>query len=284
MSTNLDVSSLFSVRGKTVLITGGSSGIGKMMALGFAQNGAKVYIAARKEKQLQEAVQEISAVSTGGPAQYIVANLNSKAGCDALVSEFKKRESKLHVLINNSGITWGAPYDDFPEEKGWDNVFAVNVKSIFYMTAGLTDLLAKDSTNADPGRVINISSVASVDPASEGSLSADGNGTWSYQPSKAAVNHLTSSLAVKLIKQNITVNAILPGVFPSKMTAFGLRTAGDKLFIAGQPTGRYGQPSDIAGLALFYASPASSHITGTHTMLDGGARFTRMAIAPTVKL
>ncbi|KAF6758257.1 rhamnolipids biosynthesis 3-oxoacyl-reductase [Ephemerocybe angulata] len=284
MSQDLTASSLFSVKGKIVLITGGGSGIGKMMALGFAQNGAKVYIAARKEKQLQEAVSDINKVSTGGNAGYIVANLNSRAGCDALIAEFRKREKKLHVLINNSGVTWGGPYNDFPEEKGWDNIFAVNVKSIFYMTAGLSDLLAKDATNADPGRVINISSVASVEPSAEGSLSADGNGTWSYQPSKAAVNHLTSTLAVKLVGQNVTVNAILPGLFPSKMTAFGLRTAGDEVFIKGQPTGRYGQASDVAGMALFYASPASAHVTGTHTILDGGARYTRQAIAASVKL
>ncbi|KAJ3539500.1 hypothetical protein NMY22_g4714 [Coprinellus aureogranulatus] len=281
---DLRLSSLFRVQGKIVLVTGGGSGIGKMMATGFAQNGAKVYIAARKEKQLQEAVNDINKVATGPKAQYIVANLSSRKGCDDLVAEFKKREQKLHVLINNSGITWGGPYNDFPEEKGWDNVFAVNVKSIFYMTAGLTELLVtKDATNTDPGRVINISSTASVDPAAEGPLSAGGNGTWSYQPSKAAVNHLTSSLAVKLLPRHVTVNAILPGLFPSKMTAFGFKTAGEGL-LSGQPTGRCGAPSDIAGLAIFLASPASSHITGTHTLIDGGSRYNAHAIAPAVKL
>jgi len=284
MSNDLRVPNLFKVEGKTVLVTGGSSGIGKMMAMGFAQNGAKVYIAARKEKQLQEAVEEIDKVATGAKATYIVANLGSKAGCMALIAEFRKRESQLHVLVNNSGITWGGSFTDFPEEKGWDNVFAVNVKSIFYMTAGLSDLLAKDKTNLDPGRVINISSTASVEPAAEGALSADGNGTWSYQPSKAAVNHLTSTLAVKLISDNITVNAICPGLFPSKMTAFGLRTAGEEAFRSSQPTGRYGAPSDIAGLALFLASPASAHITGTHILIDGGSRFNSHAAAPALKL
>ncbi|TEB31322.1 rhamnolipids biosynthesis 3-oxoacyl-reductase [Coprinellus micaceus] len=280
---DLRASNLFRVQGKIVLVTGGGSGIGKMMATGFAQNGAKVYIAARKEKQLQEAVNDINKVATGPKAQYIVANLNSRKGCDALVEEFKKHEQKLHVLVNNSGITWGGAYNDFPEEKGWDNVFAVNVKSIFYMTAGLTELLAKDSNNADPGRVINISSTASVDPSSEGLLSADGNGTWSYQPSKAAVNHLTSSLAIKLLPRNVTVNAILPGLFPSKMTAFGFQTASEGL-LSSQPTGRCGGPSDIAGLALFLASPASAHVTGTHTIIDGGSRYGSHAIAPAVKL
>ncbi|KAF8959741.1 hypothetical protein BDZ97DRAFT_1836782 [Flammula alnicola] len=284
MSSDLRLESLFRVTGKIVLVTGGGSGIGKMIAAGFAQNGAKVYIAARKENQLKEAVADINKVATGPKADYIVANVGSKAGCNALIAEFRKKENKLHVLVNNSGITWGGPFLDFPEEKGWDNVFNVNVKSIFYMTAGLSDLLIKGSTNLDPGRVINISSTASVEPESEGALSAEGNGTWSYQPSKAAVNHLTSQLAYKLNPSHVTVNAICPGLFPSKMTAFGLKTAGEEAFNAGQPTGRFGAPSDIAGLALFLASPASAHITGTHTLLDGGSRFTRHSIAPVLKL
>jgi NAD(P)-dependent dehydrogenase (short-subunit alcohol dehydrogenase family) len=280
---DLTINSLFNVRGKIVLVTGGSSGIGKMIAAGFAQNGAKVYIAARKEAQLKQAAEEITKTSPIA-VQYIPANVGSRAGCDALIAEFKKRENKLHVLVNNSGITWGGPYSDFPEEKGWDNVFNVNVKSIFYMTAGLTDLLSKDADNRDPGRVINISSTASVDPRAEGPLSKDGDGTWSYQPSKAAVNQLTSTLALKLGPQHITVNAILPGLFPSKMTAFGIQTVGKEAFASGQPTGRIGSPYDVAGTALFLASTASAHVTGTHTLLDGGARYGRAALTATTKL
>jgi len=284
MSSDLRLDSLFKVAGKVVLVTGGSSGIGKMIAAGFAQNGAKVYIASRKENQLKQALVDINQVASGPKADYIVANIGSKAGCDALIAEFRKREDNIHVLVNNSGITWGGPFNDFPEEKGWDNVFNVNVKSIFYMTAGLSDLLAKDKTNLDPGRVINISSTASVDPHSEGVLSEDGNGTWSYQPSKAAVNHLTSSLAVKLAPQHITVNAICPGIFPSKMTAFGFKTVGSEAFAASSPTGRYGAPSDVAGLTLFLSSPASSHITGAHIILDGGSRYWRDGVVSTPKL
>lgn len=283
MASDLKISSLFNVKGKTVLVTGGGSGIGKMIAAGFAQNGANVYIAARKEKQLQEAAADIKKGATGN-VNYIVANVSSKAGCDALIQEFRKRESKLHVLVNNSGVTWGGPYDDFPEEKGWDNIFNVNVKSIFYMTAGLTDLLTKDANNVDPARVINISSTSSVDPACESPLSDAGNGTWSYQPSKAAVNHLTSALALKLGPHHVTVNAILPGLFPSKMTAFGLRTAGEEIFESVQPTGRFGRPEDMAGLALFLASPASAHVTGTHTIIDGGARYNSPGITASTKL
>ncbi|PBK62987.1 NAD(P)-binding protein [Armillaria solidipes] len=282
-SPDLSLASLFNVKGKIVLVTGGGSGIGKMIAAGFAQNGAKVYIAARKESQLKEAVADLQK-SASEKVSYIVGNVATKAGCDAIIAEFKKHESKLHVLVNNSGITWGGPYDNFPEEKGWDNVFNVNVKSIFYMTAGLTELLAKESDAYDPGRVINISSTASVEPESEHSLSSPGNGTWSSRLTSLAVNHLTSSLAVKLGPRHVTVNAILPGLFPSKMTAFGFKTTGEKAFIASQPTGRYGTPQDMAGLALFLASPGSSHITGTHTLLDGGSRYVAQRIAGQVKL
>ncbi|KAJ7290167.1 hypothetical protein C8J57DRAFT_337488 [Mycena rebaudengoi] len=269
---DLSIPSLFDVKGKIVLVTGGGVGIGKMIATGFARNGATVYIAARKESQLKEAVEDMKKVAKA-EVHYIVANVGSKAGCQALIAEFKKRENKLHVLVNNSGITWGGPFLDFPEDKGWDNVFNVNVKSIFYMTSGLSDYLAKDSTSLDPGRVINISSTASVEPNSEGPLSEAGNGTWSYQSSKAAVNHLTTQLAVKLAPSFITVNAILPGVYPSKMTAFGFKKSGDKM-VAGQPMGRVGSPGDMAGLALFLASPAAAHITAAHIITDGGARLT----------
>ncbi|KAJ8093459.1 hypothetical protein PM082_020316 [Marasmius tenuissimus] len=294
---DLAIPSLYNVKGKIVLVTGGSSGLGKMFATGFAQNGAKVYIASRKEAQLKAAVAEISK-SAKGPVNYIVANVGSKAGCDALISELKKRENKLHVLVNNSGITWGGPYSDFPEEKGWDNIFNVNVKSIFY------NLLSKDANSYDPGRIINISSVASVSPHAETPLAADGNGTWSYQPSKAAVNHLTSVLALKLGPQHITVNAIVPGyekltivcnpstdsliyflsVFPSRMTSFGFQNAGEEAFTSVQPTGRVGSPQDAAGVVLFLSSPASAHVTGAHIILDGGARFVSAPIAPSTKL
>lgn len=282
-SPNLSVSSLFTVTGKVALVTGGGSGIGKMIAAGLSQNGAKVYIAARKESQLKETVEELNKGLSTGSVHYIVANVGTKAGCDALISEIKKRESKLHILVNNSGVTWGAPMDDFPESKGWDNLMAVNVKSIFYMTAGLSDLLAKESDSYDPGRIINISSMASITARVEGELSSPGHGTWSYATSKAAVNHLTSQLAVTLGPRHITVNAVLPGVYPSKMTAFGFKKHGDAM-AAGQPTGRVGIPQDIAGLALFLVSPASAHVTGAHIPTDGGATLAGLLGARAAKL
>ncbi|KAG8742607.1 hypothetical protein FRC10_001205 [Ceratobasidium sp. 414] len=247
---DLTVASLFNVKDKIALVSGGGSGIGLMIAGALVQNGAKVYIASRKEKQLKE----------------------SKAGCDALCDAFKKRESKLHILVNNSGATWGAPWENFPEKEGWDRVMALNVKSLFYMTSNLTEYLQKDATPLDPGRVVNISSVASKDTiANETGLSAKGQGLWSYNTSKAAVNHLTSTMAVTLAPKFITVNAICPGVYPSKMTAFGFSHAADAL-AQSHPMGRVGSPRDMAGLFLFLVSPGGAHITGAHIESDGGSR------------
>ncbi|KAF8500246.1 hypothetical protein F5888DRAFT_1680438 [Russula emetica] len=204
-----------------------------MIASAYVQNGAKVYIASRKEEQLKEVSEELNKIGPGS-CEYVVADLSSKAGCDLLVEAIKAKEENIHILVNNSGMSWGAPYDDFPEKAGWDRVFALNVKSIFYVTVGFTPLLAKDSNNRDPARVINISSIAALSPVADRSkLAGEGNGLWSYHTSKAAVNHLTSQLAVTLGPKFITVNAICPGVFPSKMTAFGFKHAGGAKGIAG---------------------------------------------------
>ncbi|KAG9036653.1 hypothetical protein FRB95_008237 [Tulasnella sp. JGI-2019a] len=265
--SNLTISSIFDVRDKIALVTGGGSGLGTMMASALVQNGAKVYIASRKEKQLQEAR------STNKDLDRVIILLPtlSKSGCDALGDAFKQRESKLHILINNSGATWGAKWEETPEKEGWDRVMALNVKGLFFLTVALTEVLAKDSTAEDPAKVINISSVASYDThAEETALGSEGHGLWSYNTSKAAVNHLTQLMAVTLSKKFITVNAILPGVFPSKMTAFGFKSAADAL-TSNQPMGRVGSPRDMAGLALFLASPASRHITGALIPIDGGA-------------
>ncbi|KAJ1302641.1 hypothetical protein OPQ81_002958 [Rhizoctonia solani] len=268
---DLSIGTLFGVKGKIALVTGGGSGIGFMIASALVQNGAKVYIASRKEKQLQEAQKALNEKGPGR-CEYIVADLGSKAGCDALCDAFKKRESKLHILVNNSGATWGAPWENFPEREGWDRVMALNVKSLFYMTSGLSELLQKDATALDPGRVVNISSVAGNDPiAQDTGLANKGQGLWSYNTSKAAVNHLTTTMAVTLAPKFITVNAILPGVYPSKMTAFGFSKAADAL-AKSHPMGRVGAPTDMAGLFLFLVSPGGAHITGAHIESDGGSR------------
>lgn len=275
---DLRIPALFDVKGKVALVTGGGSGLGSMMAAALVQNGAKVYIASRKEKQLKEVTDALNKQGPG-TCSYFVGDLSSKAGCDALSDAIKAKEEKLHILVNNSGASWGAPFDKVPEKEGWDRLMALNVKSIFYMTSNLADLLAKDATSLDPGRVINISSVASISTAAEGShLSGAGNGLWSYHASKAAVNQLTATLASSLSHRYITVNAILPGVFPTKMTAYGMKTAKDA-FDAAQPTGRVGAPSDIGGVLLFLVSPASAHVTSAMLVVDGGQLVTYGAFA-----
>ncbi|KAH9903509.1 NAD-P-binding protein [Cubamyces lactineus] len=267
--------SLFDVKGKVAVVTGGGSGIGSMIASAYVQNGAKVYIASRKEKQLKEMAEALTKKGPGS-CHYIVADISTKAGCDALADAIKQRESKVHILVNNSGASWGAPYDNVPEKEGWDKILSLNVKSVFYMTAALTPLLAKDATNFDPGRVINISSVAGLlTTAQESKLSSPDHGLWSYGTSKAALNHLTILLATTLAGKYITVNAILPGVFPSKMTAFGLKQHGEAGLAEGNPFRRIGHPRDMAGVALFLASPAGAYVSGTHIVLDGAATYSR---------
>jgi len=266
---DLTTQTLFNVKGKVALVTGGGSGLGSMMAAALVQNGAKVYIASRKEAQLKQVSDALNKKGPGS-CEYVVADLSTKAGCDALAEKIKQKERKLHVLVNNSGASWGAKYDEVPEQQGWDKIMALNVKSIFYLTVALTELLAKDTSNIDPGRVLNIASVAGISPRGENSmLAGEDHGLWSYNASKAAALHLTSVLAVTLAPRFITVNALAPGMFPSKMTAFGYQVGGDGIEQA-HPMGRSGTPEDIAGCLLFLTSRASAHVTGAHLVLDGG--------------
>ncbi|KIW11293.1 hypothetical protein PV08_10593 [Exophiala spinifera] len=275
-TADLRVSSLFDFSNHVVLVTGGATGLGEMAAQAFVQNGAKVYIASRKESELKKTSDRINKLGPG-TCEYIVADLKDKAGCDGLVKEMKKRTDRLTVLVNNTGVTWGAPYDDFPES-GWDKVMALNVKSIFYMTAGLHPLLLKGTSVDMPSRVINIASVAGlmtsdVTAGDDGGLAAPGTGTYSYGPSKAAAIHLTKIQASKLAPLNVMVNCICPGVFPSRMTNFGISKYLDTL-LERQPTGRVGKPSDFGGVILFLSSTASAHMTGNVIELDGGSMLT----------
>ncbi|KAG8972838.1 hypothetical protein FRB90_010137, partial [Tulasnella sp. 427] len=195
----------------------------------------------------------------------------SKAGCDSLAEEIKLREAKMHVLVNCSGVSWGAPWGEVPETQGWDRIMAVNVKAVFYLTVALTDLLAKDSTAEDPAKVINISSNAAFSAhADDSAMGNRGNGVWAYSTSKAAVNHLTRLMAVTLSKKYVTVNAICPGLFPSRMTKFVFQEASDAL-ARNQPLGRVGNSEDMAGIILFLCSKASRHVNGAAIPLDGGA-------------
>ncbi|KAE8225760.1 hypothetical protein CF319_g1554 [Tilletia indica] len=270
----LDVATLFGVKGKVALVTGGATGLGKMISAAFIRNGAKVYIASRKFDDIKRVAEQLSALSpkgaVNGPACIgLQADVGSKAGCEALAQQIKDKEQNLDILVNNAGITWGAPLDDFPEEKGWDKIFHLNVKSQFYLTVALLPLLEKGKSNTKHASVINIASVAAISPMATTPLAPPGSGTWSYQPSKAASVHLTRTLANSLSERFVLVNAILPGVFPSRMTAYGLEQGKD-LFDAGQPTGRIGSPEDIGSAALYFASRAGAHTTGVALVLDGG--------------
>jgi len=268
--SSLKVENLFGVKGKVALVTGGGTGLGKMMTAALVHNGAKrVYIASRKLKNVEETANEFNA-NYPGVVVPLQADLISKDQAYDLADQVKEREQRLHILINNSGMSWGAPLEDFPEADGWDKLFALNVKSLFYLTTALLPLLANGADNIDPGRVINVSSVAGTTPVAGGALASKGNGTYSYNVSKAAVNHLTRVLAVSVADKFVTVNAIAPGIFPSKMTAYGIKQAKTQME-KGQPLGRIGTTEDMAGLALFLCSRASSHITGTIVPIDGGA-------------
>ncbi|KIW40341.1 hypothetical protein, variant 2 [Exophiala oligosperma] len=275
-TADLRVSSLFGFSNHVVLVTGGATGLGEMAAQAFVQNGAKVYIASRKESELKKTSDRINKLGPG-TCEYIVADLKDKAGCDGLVKEMKKRTDRLTVLVNNTGVTWGAPYDDFPES-GWDKIMALNVKSIYYMTVGLHPLLLKGTSADMPSRVINIASMAGimtsdVTAGDDGGLAAPGSGTFSYGPSKAAAIHLTKIQASKLAPLNVMVNCVCPGVFPSRMTNFGIQKYLDTL-LERQPTGRVGKPSDFAGVILFLSSVGSAHMTGNVIELDGGSTLT----------
>ncbi|PVI06327.1 3-oxoacyl-reductase [Periconia macrospinosa] len=266
---DLSVKSLFSFDEHVVLVTGGATGLGEMAAQAYVQNGARVLIASRKESELIKTSERLNKLGPGR-CEYIVADLKDKKGCVDLCSQVKARVDRLTVLVNNTGVTWGADYYDFPES-GWDKLMALNVKSIFYMTVELEPLLLKGATPDTPSRVINIASMVSCICYTEGGgLSPPGTGTFSYGPSKAACIHLTKMQASKLAPRNIMVNVICPGVFPSRMTNFGLQKFKDAL-VANQPTGRIGKPSDFGGLVLFLGSKASAHMTGNVIEIDGGA-------------
>jgi NAD(P)-dependent dehydrogenase (short-subunit alcohol dehydrogenase family) len=251
------LSNLFSIEGKTAVVTGGSRGIGLMIAHGMVEAGANVYISSRKKDVCDEVAAELSKV---GRCTSIPADLGTEEGCRFLADEVAKREDRLHILVNNAGANWGAPMEQFPDS-AFDKVFAINVKGVFHLTRFLVPLLEKAATDDDPARVINIGSIDG--------LQAPMLDTFSYSSSKAAVHHLTRVLAHKLAAKRITVNAIAPGPFESKMMAETLQRFGDNIR-ATNPLGRIGRPDDMAGTAIFLASRAGAYLTGTVIPVDGG--------------
>lgn len=253
----LNVQDLFSIKGKTALVTGGSRGIGLMIARAYLEAGAKVYISSRKAEVCGDVAKRLSAIGECIP---IPADLSNTAGCRHLADELTKRESSLDILVNNAGALWGAKLEEFPEA-GWDRAMDTNVKGVFFLTQYLLPLLEKAAKPEDPARVINIGSIDGIKVPSMDN--------FSYSPSKAAVHHLTRVLAVRLGQRYITVNAIAPGPFESKMTEWMLDNFRSEIE-AHCPLKRIGQPEDMAGIAIYLASRASAYLNGVVIPVDGG--------------
>lgn len=253
----MKVEDLFSVRGKVALITGGSRGLGEMIARAYVENGAKVYITARRADACDALASELSRV---GECISIPADLSRMDEIDRLSSELRKHEKKLDILVNNAGASWGARFDEFPEN-GWDKVMDLNVKSVFFLTQRLVDLLEAAASSEAWSRVINIGSI-------EGMRSSHLE-AYSYAASKAGVNHLTRIMAKFLAPRHIAVNAIAPGYFPSKMTAT-IEEEGQREVVDNAPMKRMGNADDMAGIALYLASRASGFVCGAVIPVDGG--------------
>lgn len=253
---------LFSLKGKTALITGGGSGIGAMMAEGFAAAGARVIICSRKQHQVDGMAEEINAKGLPGTVESFAGDVGSEAGVDAIAAEVNRRTDALHILVNNAGISWGAPLGAFPHS-AWEKVMNVNVAGLFHLTQKLLPLLIKTATDDDPARVLNLGSVMGKHPL--------GDGAYSYSASKAAVHHLTAILGKELAGQRVTVNALAPGPFQSKMTAFATAKEEQAEAVGNDvPLGRIGRPSDIQGASLFLCSRGGAYVTGAVLPLDGG--------------
>jgi NAD(P)-dependent dehydrogenase (short-subunit alcohol dehydrogenase family) len=250
----MKIEELFSVRGKVAVVTGGSRGIGEMIARGYIENGAKVYVTARKAEACNALAKELSKT---GECISIPADLSKMAEIDRFAGEIEKREKKIDILVNNAGASWGETFDKFPEE-GWDKVVTLNLKSVFFLSQRLVKLLEAAATAESFARIINIGSIDG--------LHVSGIETYSYAASKAGVIHMTKMMAKNLAPRKIAVNAIAPGFFPSKMTA----TLPVDAIADATPFKRVGRPEDMAGLALYLSSKASGFVTGAVIPVDGG--------------
>jgi 2-deoxy-D-gluconate 3-dehydrogenase len=260
------VKDIFSIQGKTAVVTGGSRGIGEMIAAGFLVHGAKVYISSRKADACLATAERLSS-EYEGECIAIPGDLSNIAGIESVTTEIAAKEDKLDILVNNAGATWGAPIEEFPE-MGWDKVMDTNVKGVFFLTQKLLPLLESAATHENPARVINVGSIDGIKtPVFD---------NFSYGPSKAAVHHLTRVLAAHLISRNIIVNGIAPGPFPTWMLSAGVGFGGQVDDMdwdsvgEGNPRGRVGTPEDIAGLAIFLSSRASAFTVGEVIGCDGG--------------
>ena len=252
---------LFELTGKTAVVTGGSRGIGLMIARGLLQAGARVVLSSRKAQACDEAREQLLADGTDAERVLTVpADLATEDECRRLAAVVGEHTHAVHVLVNNAGATWGAPLEEFPAS-AWDKVLDLNLKSPFFLTRSFLPLLEAAGTADDPARVLNVGSIDG--------LRAPAMPTYSYASSKAALHHLTRVLAVELGPRHVTVNAVAPGPFESKMMAATLAEHGDAL-AATAPLGRIGRPDDMAGVAVFLASRAGAYVTGAVIPVDGG--------------
>ena len=249
------MSELFSVKGKTVLVTGGSRGLGAVIARSFVQNGARVIISSRKASACDAVAQELS---QWGECHALPADLSRTEEIVRLAGAVTERFGKLDVLVNNAGATWGAPLDEFPEA-GWDKTMNVNLRAPFFLIQKLLPLFNQDGP--DGARIINMASIDGMSPPSFDS--------FAYSASKAGLIMLTRHLAAKLGPQNILVNAVAPGFFPTDMTREVLERTEEQV-VAQIPLRRLGRDDDIGGVCLFLASRASAFVHGTVIPCDGG--------------
>ena len=256
----IDTAELFSLKGRSALITGGSRGIGRMIAEGFLRAGARVYISARKADACVATADELSVI---GPCVSLPADVSTQGGVQQLVAAYQQHEQSLDILVNNAGAAWGAPYEEFPES-GWDKVVDLNLKAPFFLTQALTPLLKKAATD-HLAKVIHIASIDGV--------SVNPQETYSYAASKAGLIHLTRRMALKLAPERIAVSAIAPGAFASTMNK-DARDHGDEV-AQRIPLGRIGTPEDMAGAAIFLASRAGDYVVGSTLIVDGGVTYAR---------
>ncbi|MEJ1164372.1 MULTISPECIES: SDR family oxidoreductase [Variovorax] len=256
----MDTTQLFSLKGRSALITGGSRGIGRMIAEGFLAQGARVYISARKAAACDQTAKELSAF---GHCVSLPADVSTLEGAQALVDAYAKHEDSLDILVNNAGAAWGAPYDEFPES-GWDKVVDLNLKTPFFLTKALTPMLKKAATD-HLAKVINIASIDGI--------SVNPQETYSYAASKAGLIQLTRRMALRLAQERIVVSAIAPGAFASDMNKLA-RDHGDEVKER-IPAGRIGVPEDMAGAAIYLASRAGDYVMGSTLVVDGGVTHAR---------
>jgi len=253
---------LFSLHGKTALVTGGATGIGRMAAHGLMAAGARVLIASRKGEMCEATAAELNALGLSGRAEGFAGDVGSEDGVTAVTKCVKERTDALNILMNNAGTTWGKPLGEFPYS-AWDKVMSVNVAGLFHLTQTLLPLLRAGATPDDPARVVNVGSVMGEVPM--------GDGAYSYAASKAAVHHLTQILAKELSGDSITVNALAPGPFVSNMTAFATADPDRREKVGqGVPLDRVGAPEDIAGCMQFLCGAGGAYVTGAIIPVSGG--------------